>query len=528
MRTRRLVSHRRRGIGAGLAAGITAALATASAGAAPIVYTGELLAENGLPFEGEVSAVVSVYASMAGGSPLWVSDPLTADAVSGAVELSLEAPALDAVLAANPNLWLQFEIDGEVLEPRQQMSRVPFAAVCDNAQMLGGKAASEYLQQGATVQPSALPTNGLGQIANGALNNQFDDVTYAWSGSSPIGDSPDPGGQASVTSSETGDSYLTSVSIQTSYSLLFESQIELILYPPPAAGLPPIVLQAGLRPVGVHAATWTPGNTPALTALLGKKVEGQWAVVVRDLNDNAAPGVVVGQLTAFSVKYDVVRSDHLQVNGLLDVQGDLAVSGESTFGQSVVAQANVHAASLSVGPAASPTLVANAAGTVLPGSSTLASGTAGAIVAPGMTLQTQAYTSDTIYQTASGSWLTGPTFTYKKLRTNSDLLVHGAFPFYITPGGSGYGLRLQYSLNGSTWIDSDLPDGPSAGWGAGGYGGDASGVTPFMDTLAGLNQTGDISFRFQYRVWQTSDTLYFIGYPGHPKRAHWVVQEIAR
>lgn len=147
--------------------------------------------------------------------------------------------------------------------------------------------------------------------------------------------------------------------------------------------------------------------------------------------------------------------------------------------------------------------------------------------AAGSVFTTVAYTNQTQYRTSATAWQVGPTFTYAKQRASSDLLINAALPFYITPGDSGFGVKLQYSLNNTTWLDADLAEGPAHGWGSGGYGGNASGVLPYLNLLS-VNATGTVYFRFAYRVWVATEDLYFIGYTGYPKRAVWTVQEVAR
>lgn len=147
---------------------------------------------------------------------------------------------------------------------------------------------------------------------------------------------------------------------------------------------------------------------------------------------------------------------------------------------------------------------------------------------PGSVITTQVFRSTAAFQTSALTWQVGPSFTYSKTVASSDLLINGAFPFYIETGNSGFGLKLQYSLNNSTWIDIDLPEGPAHGWGSGGYGGHASGVVPYLSVQSGISTTGTIYFRFLHKVWNALDTLYFIGYPSYPKQATWTVQEIAR
>jgi hypothetical protein len=148
---------------------------------------------------------------------------------------------------------------------------------------------------------------------------------------------------------------------------------------------------------------------------------------------------------------------------------------------------------------------------------------------PGMVLSTQHYTDQTHYSANSTSWSLGPTFTYDKQAARSHLFVNGAFPYYIALGNSGYGLRLQWSLDNSTWNNAHLTEGPANGWGAGGYGGNDAGITPYVDYLTAFaSHTGTVYLRFQYRKWNTDDTLFFISHSSYTKRATWVVQEIAQ
>lgn len=470
-------------------AAIAIALAATTATAAPLVYSGQLMAENGLPYTGNVDVSAALFMAADSPAAMWTSATTEEMVMGGTLDVRLEGDGLDAVLAANDTLWLEFTIDGETLSPRQEVSRVAYAAVAGNAQWLGGQPASAFLTTEDSLSGDALPTNGVGQISNQALNNEFFNVATTWDGDEVIGDFPDPGATADVVTVETDNSYFTALSITTSYELVISSEIRMVLYPPPVAEIAPITLEEGPKGLGIHTVTWTPANTPELSALLGKKVEGLWTVIVDDLDNNAAPGVTVGSLNVFSVNYDVVRSDHLQVAGRLDVETELNVGGDATI-----------AGDLNV---------------------------AGRIVTPGMTIGTAHYENSTIYA-GSTSWQNGPVFQYEKTMDTSDLVFNGVFPYYITPGASGYGLRLQYSTDNSNWTDAGAPAGPGDGWGAGGYGGSDAGVTPLLEYISEIDTAGTVYFRMQYRAWSGSDTLTFINHGGYNKRAQWTVQEIAR
>jgi len=127
--------------------------------------------------------------------------------------------------------------------------------------------------------------------------------------------------------------------------------------------------------------------------------------------------------------------------------------------------------------------------------------------------------------------------TYTKVSSNSHLNISVSFPFYLSSGSGGFGVRGLLSTNdGSNYYAmSGLTDGPAHKWGAGGYGGNTSGVfnytwnTRMNSSQAStiLAKTGTIRFYFEVSIWDTSDSLTMIDYPGYVKKGSIVVQEIA-
>jgi subtilisin-like proprotein convertase family protein len=331
-----------------LAAGLLGFVSHAQAVPAAFTYTGELTASNGLPYNGEVEAVARLYGGASGGSPLWTG-PLESVLVEGGVfALDLSGAPLLALFSQHSNVWAEFEVDGETLSPRQQLTSVPYAATAGNAQQLGGLPPSAYVSASAPLAPSLLPTSGLGEVSNAVLDNEFKGVLAPFTGGSvPIQDAPGPGASAAVTTAEQGNSYVTSLTVTASVSLTFKSTLRITLYPPLGSGIAPIVAFEGLRLAGNHSFQWTPGNLPALTAMLGAKMAGDWSIQVLDLDDDAAPGVVVGTLDAFQIAYDAVRSNHAVVNGRLDVSGvlnvgsNLAVAGNATVTGKIASSSSI-------------------------------------------------------------------------------------------------------------------------------------------------------------------------------------------
>jgi hypothetical protein len=110
---------------------------------------------------------------------------------------------------------------------------------------------------------------------------------------------------------------------------------------------------------------------------------------------------------------------------------------------------------------------------------------------------------------------------YNKQLADSHLLISWWIPTYITPGGAGNGIRLRISTDASTYTVDALDEGPAHGWGAHGYGGNASGVWTFtwdtkvIDTVRSTSfgsHSGNTYFYFEWRNWLTSDTSYPLTY----------------
>jgi subtilisin-like proprotein convertase family protein len=312
-------------------AALTFGASAVSAVPARVNYTGELMAQNGLPYSGNVDVTVRVYGQMSGGSPLVTEDLGTVTVQGGVLDAALDD--LGAAVATSDTLWLEFEVDGEILSPRQMLSSVPFAHRAGNADSLGGQPASAFLTAQDGVTKSSLPTNGLSAVSNGALSNEFLGVDWNWGqGPKDIADFPGPAQLATITTSETGTSYITALTVYTQFSLIANSNIQLVLVPPPSTGIGAITLvgPANKLSSGTYAQVWTPGNTPALAPLLGTEVQGTWSLSILDTSDDLAGTAKVGTLDSFQISYDVVRSDEIKLAGDATITGNLVVQGTIT------------------------------------------------------------------------------------------------------------------------------------------------------------------------------------------------------
>ena len=132
---------------------------------------------------------------------------------------------------------------------------------------------------------------------------------------------------------------------------------------------------------------------------------------------------------------------------------------------------------------------------------------------------------------------------FVKRRNDTHLRFTGHVPGYISPGGSGWGLRVRCVLsNTSSTYQSDsnyftvglLSQGMAHGWGFDGYGGNHTFVAPFYydtahgggtaqsstDTANVLAYTGTLHWYLQVYVWSSADTFYGIDYSSYPKTLH--------
>ena len=137
---------------------------------------------------------------------------------------------------------------------------------------------------------------------------------------------------------------------------------------------------------------------------------------------------------------------------------------------------------------------------------------------------------------------------FVKRRNDTHLRFTGCVPAYISPGGSGWGIRVQCVLSNTSSTYNDganyftvglLSQGQAHGWGFDGYGGNTTSVAPFYydtthgggtaqsstDTANVLAYTGTLHWYVQIYVWSSSDTLYAIDYSGYPKNATFKVEE---
>ncbi|MBN96057.1 MAG: hypothetical protein CL928_18610, partial [Deltaproteobacteria bacterium] len=142
-----------------LACGLLALAVASDAWAVPATFTqqGRLLDSSGQPLTGSHAVFFALYDAETGGVQRWSEYHSTAfDSGYYSVTLGELSPLTDALFSGAP-LWLELEVDGITLEPRQELSAVPWALRAGTAEQVDG----------GVVNATEININGT-QVINGA------------------------------------------------------------------------------------------------------------------------------------------------------------------------------------------------------------------------------------------------------------------------------------------------------------------------------------------------------------------------
>ncbi|MEN9786162.1 MAG: hypothetical protein RLZZ299_1426, partial [Pseudomonadota bacterium] len=137
---------------------------------------GTIRGPDGAGLQGTHRLVFRLHGEAHGGAPVWEEEHATSfDDGVYAVTLGTDVPVDDALLLAYP-LWLELEIDGTVLSPRQPLSSTPYASVAGVAERV----------QGGTVDASRVRVGGREVIGpDGAWVGPVPPVSWASLGGVP-------------------------------------------------------------------------------------------------------------------------------------------------------------------------------------------------------------------------------------------------------------------------------------------------------------------------------------------------------
>ncbi|TNF24079.1 MAG: hypothetical protein EP329_25825 [Deltaproteobacteria bacterium] len=165
-----------------------------------------------------------------------------------------------------------------------------------------------------------LPSDGLSTVSNGTLSNVFTDGGVSGDVPLDIPDNYPPGVAASLTIDDSGT--LRSLSIHIAITHPDATELKLVLTA--SGGQQYTLHDGGTGTSGGLDATWPPAPVVAgdLGALVGTSPTGMWTLSVADsVYSGGAPGDISGQLTDFSITYEVLRYDEVGVTGTLTVGG---------------------------------------------------------------------------------------------------------------------------------------------------------------------------------------------------------------
>jgi hypothetical protein len=101
-------------------------------------YQGLLLDNVGDPITGPVDMVFSLYSVSSGGSALWTEAHDAVDVLDGVYEVELgSTTALTPALLAGAAVYLEIEVETEILTPRQRLLAVPYALQAESSNSMG-------------------------------------------------------------------------------------------------------------------------------------------------------------------------------------------------------------------------------------------------------------------------------------------------------------------------------------------------------------------------------------------------------
>ena len=132
-----------------LLAGLAVALAVVAAPNAGGTVVGQtnfqglLLDDTGQPINGMVDLVFRLFTVETGGSAVWTESQSDVEVLDGVYDVALgSVTPLGATVLAESTLYLEVEVDGETLSPRQRLLAVPYAIRAGSADSVDGVSAT--------------------------------------------------------------------------------------------------------------------------------------------------------------------------------------------------------------------------------------------------------------------------------------------------------------------------------------------------------------------------------------------------
>ena len=191
----------------------------------------------------------------------------------------------------------------------------------------------------AAMDPNALPKDGLNEISNDLISNQFIDTITAKDKNVPIPDFTGVDGISNIEFPDIGVAQTFEVSIEINNTDL--SNVSIVILPPDDKKTGILVCDpCGQKDAKVYKVTLPPTKTASgdLQAWVGKNPKGTWNLKVKDnafcipqQAGNAAlcnvNGKTDGQIVDWSIKIQTLSNKKVQVAGNLIVDGNVTFSG---------------------------------------------------------------------------------------------------------------------------------------------------------------------------------------------------------
>lgn len=314
---------------------------------------GLLLDDAGSAVTGTFAITFSFYAGETGGDALWTETQTDVDSMDGLFDTTLgEAllnPVMGSLFSENPQLWLGVKIEGgpgvpaggEAELPRRPFNTVAYAFLSQNsvtadnaitfdgmtytdvmADVLAAVEAEGYIKPGVAIDQSNLPANGLNEVSNDLVSNQFVDVIESLNVPVAINSG---GAFDELVFPDIGTAEKLTVSINVSYTDLSAAVIKL---QDPAGDTYTLYDKNG--PANQFATTFpepTATLSGDLTKWVGKNPQGKWTLIFSD-------GEFVGKsgaINSFSIAIQTLSTKKVHVLGSLFIDKNLTIGGNVTI-----------------------------------------------------------------------------------------------------------------------------------------------------------------------------------------------------
>ena len=143
-----------------------------------INYQGKLTDPDGIAITGDVDITFRIYDAATGGTALWTETHSPVGVFNGLFDVQL-GRFTDLDMPFDDEYWIELEVGGELLDPREKLSTVPYAfraIYADTAYIIGSGA----VQTDATIDGDGTDTDPFGVVWGSVT--QHTDVTDAGSG----------------------------------------------------------------------------------------------------------------------------------------------------------------------------------------------------------------------------------------------------------------------------------------------------------------------------------------------------------